>query len=286
MLAAVGIAGCGDDGTNRSPGPPPTGESAARAHSGQPHTPDATSLNLGHGLGAEIGFTIGAPQGSGLVTGGSFSTGTAWSTIKVPIALRVLQDAGGPDRISPAQAEQIESALVASDNAAAAALFDDLAQAHGGIDGAARAVTQTLREAGDKTTRVSTVGRDGYSPYGQTIWSLQEQARFLSALSGGCVGTDAERDYLLSLMGRVTSDTWGLGALGVAAWWKGGWGPGTDGRYLLRQMGLVSGPEGKVVVTLAVVPNDGRFESGQAIASRLARRIMASQDLAGRRVSC
>ena len=62
----------------------------------------------------------------------------------------------------------------------------------------------------------------------------------MSRLAAGCVGSPASRELVLNLMGEVSSDTWGLGSAGVPARWKGGWGPGTDDRYLVRQMGTLS----------------------------------------------
>lgn len=61
----------------------------------------------------------------------------------------------------------------------------------------------------------------------------------MSRLAAGCVGEQESAELVLGLMGEVTSDTWGLGATGLHAQWKGGWGPGTDGRYLARQMGIL-----------------------------------------------
>ncbi len=228
---------------------------------------------IGSGLPAEVGVTVGSPQ-SGIGGGGGLSSGPAWSTIKLPIALRVLSDAGGPDQLTEEQLSLIERALTASDNEAAAELFAGLSSDHGGPVGASRAVTEVLRWGGDTQTEVSTQGRDGFSPYGQTQWSLQEQARFMAALAGGCIGSEDSRDYLLETMGRVTSDAWGLGSAGVPARWKSGWGPDPAGRYLLRQMGVIEVQGQPVVVTLAVAPDDGSFESGQAIASQLAQRLV------------
>ena len=79
-------------------------------------------------------------------------------------------------------------------------------------------MTKLLREAGDTGTQVSTQGRDGFSPYGQTQWSLLDQHRFMTALAGRCVVSPAAGAYLLDLMGRVTSDTWGLGSASCARW--------------------------------------------------------------------
>jgi hypothetical protein len=207
-------------------------------------------------------------------SGGELTGGVAWSTIKVPIALRVLGEAGGPGGLDPTQTDLIERALTLSDNDAAATLFDGLAGRHGGVAGAARAVAAVLREAGDARTVVSTEGRDAFSPSGQTEWPLVAQHRFMAALAGGCIADRASRDYVLGLMGRVTSDQWGLGSAGAPARWKGGWGPSIDGGYLVRQMGVLEIGSSRVVVTLAVEPDDGTFASGQAIATELARWLV------------
>ncbi|MCB0829144.1 MAG: hypothetical protein KDB62_10090 [Solirubrobacterales bacterium] len=222
-------------------------------------------------LPGTAGLVVAAPGGDGpRVGGGDFKTGPAWSTIKVPIAERVLADAGGPGAISSAQRDQIRQAITVSDNDAAAALFADLEAAHGGLNGASRAVQQMLRQAGDSETVVSTEGRDGFSTYGQTDWSLAEQNRYMAALAGGCVSDPASRKLLLDDMAAVTAEPWGLGAAGVPARWKGGWGPGTDGRYLVRQMGVLELDGTEMVVTLAAIPDDGSFESAQAMATRIA----------------
>ena len=230
------------------------------------------SLNaLGRQLGADVGATLGPPGAPPAATGGSLQTGSAWSTIKVPIAIRVLDDAGGPSGLTATQRDLIRRAITLSDNAAAAALFNGLERRHGGLSGASAAVTDVLRRAGDSTTQVSTVGRDGFSTYGQTEWSLPLQHQFISRLVAGCVTSGASADYLLGLMRSVTSDTWGLGSAGVPALWKGGWGPGTDGHYLLRQMGAMTIAGKQVIVTLAVRPDDGQFTTGEAIASKVAQ---------------
>ena len=204
---------------------------------------------------------------------GELVSGSAWSTIKVPIALRILEDAGGPEGLTAEQDEQIRLAITASDNEAAAALFDGLTGTYGGVQGAADAVTEILREAGDDVTQVSTVGRAGFSAYGQTEWSLEAQHQFMSALIDDCIGNPDSNAYLLELMRAVTSDTWGLGASSAPALWKGGWGPGEDGSYLLRQMGVVELDGSPIVVALAVRSDNGTFESGQLAASELAQQV-------------
>jgi hypothetical protein len=216
---------------------------------------------------------IGAPGPGEIASGGDRRSGVAWSTIKVPIVLRVLQDAGGPDAITARQRELARRAITMSDNAAAAELFAGLERSHGGLEGASAAVTEVLRQARDEVTTVSTHGRGSFSTYGQTEWSLRRQHRFMAALAGGCISSPASRRFVLGLMSRVTSDTWGLGSAGVEALWKGGWGPGIDGRYLVRQMGEIRVHGRPVVVTIAAIADDGTFESGQAIATAAARLI-------------
>lgn len=226
-------------------------------------------------LDAEVGVSVRAAGGAGeSVSAGSLQSGSAWSTIKVPIALRVLEDAGGPAGLSDRQRADIDAAISASDNDAAARLYDDLSRTHGGAAAAAAAVNAVLERAGDPRTRVSTVGRDGFSPYGQTEWPLEAQGRFMAALVGGCVGDRASRRLLFVAMRNVTADRWGLGTAGAEALWKGGWGPGADGRYLVRQMGAVELGGAPVVVTLAARASDGTFEGGTAAASAVARWLV------------
>ncbi len=248
-------------------------EARERAKSPPPSTDQAASASdfasLESEIGSEIGAVIGAPGGS-VESFGNLGAGSAWSTSKVPIALRLLQDVGGPSGLSSAQADEMRRALTLSDNEAAAALFADLERKHGGLAGASAAVGEVLREAGDSSTQISTQGRDGFSTYGQTEWSLLAQEQFMSALAAGCIGDQASREYVLDLMGEVSSDTWGLGSAGLPARWKGGWGPGVDGRYLVRQMGILYVGDREAVVTLAAIPADGQFESGEAAATRIA----------------
>jgi len=229
-------------------------------------------------LPGEAGLAAGAPgSGDPALAGGTFTTGDAWSTVKVPIVERVLADAGGPEGLTDTQADQINRAITLSDNDAAAALFSGLEQAHGGLAGASAAVGEMLRQAGDDETVISTVGRDGFSTYGQTDWSLTAQYRYMAALAGGCVSEPSSREYLLGEMSRVGgSDTYGLGETGFPASWKGGWGPGTDGGYLVRQMGIMNVAGREIVMAMAAVPDDGSFETGRSMVSQMARWAAAN----------
>lgn len=215
-------------------------------------------------------MAVGAPGRGSPSVAGTLTSGSAWSTIKVPIALALLDKVHGPSGLDANQKSAMERALTQSDNAAAAALFGGL----GASGPATAAVQDELRKAGDGGTQVSTKGRDGFSPYGQTEWPLAAQERFMAALAGGCISTSASRGYVLGLMGRVTSDRWGLGSVGVPARWKGGWGPGTDGKYLARQMGVVTIDGKPTVVLVAARAGDGQFASAQSIASAAAKWVV------------
>lgn len=222
-------------------------------------------------LPGEVGVAIGPPGSPPAATAGSLTTGSAWSTSKVPVVMRVLAETGGPGGLSATQQDEVRRALTLSDNEAALALFGDLEASHGGAGGAAAAVDEVLAEAGDTATQVSSVGRDGFTPFGQTEWSLALQEQFMSMLAAGCVGSPESAEYVLGLMGEVSSDSWGLGSAGLPARWKGGWGPGTDGRYLTRQMGILEVEGEEAIVTLAALPEDGSFETGQSMATSLAQ---------------
>lgn len=221
--------------------------------------------SLENKLGAEIGATIGSPGRPPALVLGSRESGSAWSTIKVPMALALIEE---PGPLTSRQSSLIAAAISVSDNQAAEAIFGDLVRKHGSKEGAAGAIEEVLREAGDQATQVSVVGRDGFSPYGQTEWSLPLQHLFISRLAASCIGDPDAREIVLGHM-REVGDAWGLGAVG-AELWKGGWGPGTDGRYEARQMGVL---DSGAVVTLAVASHDGSFGSAQSAASEVARLL-------------
>ena len=198
---------------------------------------------------------------------------TAWSTIKVPIAVRVLKDAGGPAALPATTRDEIFRALTASDNDAAKSLWNSLVSTYGGPEGAAQATTEVLRTAGDDTTEVSSQGRADFSPYGQTHWQLLSQHRFMASLAAGCVADSATTRYLLDTMTQVIEgQRWGLGTVGRPALYKGGWGPDPEQQYLVRQMGVLHHTRqgGGTVVTLAAEPADGSFDSGTAMLTAMA----------------
>ena len=165
-------------------------------------------------------------------------------------------------------------AITESDNAAAEELWSRL----GSGSRAAAAVQRVLAAAGDTGTTVNaTRTRPPFTPFGQTVWTLDGQLRFVAALP--CLGG---ADSVLSLMRQIVpGQRWGLGSAGVPAAFKGGWGPDPAGHYLVRQMGLLTLPGNRVLaVTLMVQPDSGDFAAGTAALTRLARWVVAHADRA------
>jgi hypothetical protein len=253
-----------------------TAESGKQREPGVSRASSAASLDaLAARLSGRVGLAITPVDRFAPIIGGEHFSDAAWSTIKVPIAHRFLQEAGGPEQISNADRDLIRRALQQSDNDAAAALFESLKREHGGLEGASAAVGEMLPGQG---TEISTVGRDGFSTYGQTEWALADQLSYMSALAAKGQEGDPVATYLLEVMSEVGgSDTFGLGSISARSRWKGGWGPGVDGRYLVRQMGLVQLANAEYAVAMMAVADDGSFETGRALLDEMASWLM-SQD--------
>jgi hypothetical protein len=201
---------------------------------------------LSRRLSAQVGIAIASRRGT-VQTYGTWASGVAWSTIKVPLAVAALRNGVGAP---------VTDAIVRSDNAVAEELWAQLG------DAAAQLVQSVLRDAGDPVTMVESRRlRAEYTPFGQTRWSLADQARFAAGLSR-VPGSSA----VIGLMRELTADhRWGLAAKGFAA--KGGWGPGHGGDYLVRQFAIISGNIG---VALAAEVSDGGYEAGVEAVNSLA----------------
>jgi hypothetical protein len=236
----------------------------------------ASFRRLERKLGGTSGLAVSAVGLDPMVREvGTLREGVAWSTIKVPIAMAVERRADG----HPSASEQslLTRAITASDNSAAVALWSSL----GTPDAAAAAVRGVLAETGDTSTRVETqILRPGFTSFGQTHWSLVAQQRFIAGLP--CLPNSAP---VQSLMEQVVADQqWGLGTLGADTQFKGGWGPEPDGRYLVRQMGIVRLTGGRrLAASMATMPADGTFETGTANLTEIAQWLIAHVD--ARRVS-
>jgi hypothetical protein len=200
-------------------------------------------------LGAEVGIAIASADGRTQLFG-AWTSGVAWSTIKVPLVVAALRaGASAP----------VAEVITHSDNAAAEELWSELA------DRAAQLVQAVIREAGDPATVVESRRlRAEYTPFGQTRWSLIDQARFAAGLT-----QIADAAPVVELMRSLCAEhRWGLAAKGLAA--KGGWGPGFGDDYLVRQFGILPTESGIVGVALAADVPDGGYEAGIEVVDKLA----------------
>ena len=173
----------------------------------------------------------------------------AWSTIKVPIAIAA-------ERAGTAQPQWVSAAISASDNAAAEQLWNSL-----GTPEQAAAATEAVLAEGDSPIAVSRVAsRPGFSPYGQSQWTFQEQADLASNLR--CL---KGRENVLAAMEKIEpGQAYGLGKI-PGAIFKGGWGPDESGSYDVRQFGLVPTGGGKyAAVAIGAKSTDGSYESAQS----------------------
>jgi hypothetical protein len=178
--------------------------------------------------------------------------------VKVPLVVAAL-------RAGVADPALMSRAITASDNQAAESLWGALGS---GTTAAAR-VQAVLADAGDTGTTVNAVRtRPGFTPFGQTQWSLVAQQRFIADLP--CID---RADTALRLMRSIESDQrWGLASTSLPAAFKGGWGPDTAGRYLVRQMGLLTMRDGRLLaLSIAVVPASASFSSGTEDLTRLTK---------------
>ncbi len=224
---------------------------------------------------ARLGLAVAPLGGTGeMEIFGSLRSGHAWSSIKVPILVTLMRERA----LSSEERRLAVAAIEASDNEAAAGLFDRLESAHGGLAGASSAVQGVLAASGDAGTTVATAPPPpgAVSTYGQTEWSLEGSTEFYRALANGCLLDPEGTEYVLGLMREVIPEQrWGLGEAGFDPGWavamKGGWGPeAASGAYLVRQAGVVGDGSSGVAVTMIAEEGSGSFEAGTSDLTRVA----------------
>lgn len=183
---------------------------------------------------------------------------SAWSTLKVPIAIAAAQR-------GTASESWISSAVSDSDNAAATQLWNSL----GNELEAAHAVELVMwRGGGPGEVRHAVTHYPG-GPFGNSVWKLEPQARFATQLP--CI-EDAGEVY--DAMGEIAA--WQDDGIGMVSGsrFKGGWSQERiDGgvyTYTYRQFGSV--PAGEGIIGLAVIahPADGTHETATDMLDELA----------------
>lgn len=202
------------------------------------------------------GTGIAVAGGGEVVSAGVTQPVAAWSTAKVPLAIAA-------ERAGVADPEVVSRAITFSDNAAADTLWTSL----GGGQQAAQATQDIIKTA----TVPATPPREGFSAFGQTQWSVADQAEFAASL--GCLNG---AEPVLAAMGVTDpAQAYGLSTL-EGALKKGGWGPGTDGGYEARQMGLVTLSGKTVAVAIYAKAPAGDYGQAQQMLTRLAQQLAAA----------
>jgi hypothetical protein len=271
----TGITG-GGEGPATTGTPTSSGRQASR-----PSTSSFASLE------GEISGAIGvayAPLGSTeSQTLGTLQSGHAWSSFKVPISVTVMNEQNGS--LTPTQESLVTSAITASDNTAAAALFSELESMTGGR--ASAAVEQTLADAGAPTAVAMAPPPPGaVSSWGQTDWPLASSTRFYNALACGAYG-GATATIIGDMENVIPEQQWGLEQAafpsGTSVAIKAGWGPdgSESGPYLVRQAGIIRSSQGGAVVTIAAQDASGSFEAGVSDLDRVADWVAENVPLDG-----
>lgn len=267
----------GSASTSGSGGPTSRSSSSSRASGSGSSTSasetlaaqlDAIAREAVSRYGGTAGVAVAAP-GAAPVSGGTWATGPAWSTAKVPVAVAAIAQDPGDQRLR----DLASAAIRLSDNASAEALWASL-----GDPQTAGAQTQAVvRGLGDRHTVVQWERiRPPFTAFGQTQWALADQA--VAAAGLPCLASAAP---VLDLMGRIDpSQAFGLGHV-PGARFKGGWGPDPSGRYLTRQFGVIGAGSGHVGVAIAAQPAAGSFEAGQGALSLMAERLAGVGGLPG-----
>jgi hypothetical protein len=202
---------------------------------------------LSDGVPATVGVAL-ASSGS-VASLGDWQTGVAWSTIKVPLAIAAL-------RAGCASTDLISASIAQSDNGAAEQLWSGLGEP-------GEAAQQVQAVINDPSTVVESQRiRPEYTAFGQTQWSLVRQAEFAARLP-----SIPDAYPIIELMSNLCIEhRWGLAAKGFAA--KGGWGPGVDDDYLVRQFAIV--PTGSATVGVALAAETRDEETGVEVLNTLA----------------
>ena len=207
--------------------------------------------------------------------------------MKVGVLVALLRTGGN---LSVDQRLLAKAAITRSDNASVNVLFQNLEQDSGGLEPASGAIEELLREAGDQVTMVNTADPgNGFSTFGQTLWSPSESAKFFRTLARGCLLPPEQTRYVPGPMESIAPDeAWGSGTGGFPAStrvaFKGGWGPEPSG-YLVRQAGIIGSSAAGAVVSMVSEARD--FATGTQVLTSVARWLRSYLNLVPRaRSSC
>ena len=205
---------------------------------------------------------IAVSDGTTTIEAGRTAPEAAWSTSKVPVLIAA-------NRMGAADSQLVSSAITYSDNEAAKAAWAGLEEGTAG----AQAAQSVIAEAGDTATQVqSQVTRPDFTAFGQTMWSVGNQAKFMAGVR--CV---EGAQPIIDAMGVADpAQAYGLRTL-PGALMKGGWGPSPAGAYDVRQMGIVQLGGHDVAVALIASSPDGQYASTQTVLTSMAEALAQAE---------
>ncbi|MDK8481904.1 hypothetical protein QP944_03775 [Corynebacterium sp. MSK105] len=201
---------------------------------------------------------IAVSDGTTTIEAGRTAPEAAWSTSKVPVLIAA-------NRVGAADSQLVSSAITYSDNEAAKTAWAGLGEG----TAAAQATQSVIAEAGDVATQVqSQVTRPEFTAFGQTMWSVGNQAKFMAGVR--CV---EGAQPIINAMGVADpAQAYGLRTL-PGTFMKGGWGPSPAGSYDVRQMGIVQLGGHDVAVALIASSPDGQYASTQTVLTSMAEAL-------------
>lgn len=205
---------------------------------------------------------IAVSDGTTTIEAGRTAPEAAWSTSKVPVLIAA-------NRTGAADSQLVSSAITYSDNEAAKAAWAGLGEG----TAAAQAAQSVIAEAGDTATQVqSQVTRPEFTAFGQTMWSVGNQAKFMAGVR--CV---EGAQPIIDVMGVADpAQAYGLRTL-PGALMKGGWGPSPAGAYDVRQMGIAQLGGHDVAVALIASSPDGQYASTQTVLTSMAEALAQAE---------
>ena len=208
----------------------------------------------------EVGIAVS--DGTTTIEAGRTAPEAAWSTSKVPVLIAA-------NRTGAADSQLVSSAITYSDNEAAKAAWAALGEG----TAAAQAAQIVIAEAGDTATQVqSQVTRPEFTAFGQTMWSVGNQAKFMAGLR--CV--EGAQPIIDAMSVTDPAQGYGLRTL-PGALMKGGWGPSPAGVYDVRQMGIVQLGGHDVAVALIASSPDGQYASTQTVLTSMAEALAQAE---------
>lgn len=220
---------------------------------------NALTKSINKSVPGRVGVAITATGTGEPLFFGTVKTARAWSTLKAPVA--VAAERANVKGLTPLETKAIRD----SDNASAEAIWGSLGNTRQAID----AATAVLRDGGDFRTRIASELSSPKSYPGATQWATADQSVFAANMP--CLdGADSVIKFMSSV---GPNQKWGVAKerKGVQSAVKGGWGPVSDatGKYVVRQLGVITTDRGQVGVSLVAVPKSGSFSDGTAMVTRV-----------------